>query len=139
MHVTKNIKVEKPVELVDIFPTLFELAGVKIPQVDGKSLVPLLDNDVNTTIDVDFSVSQYRISNEKIGYSLLSNRYRYTEWFDEGYRSYKPYEEGVVIARELYDYDVDPLETKNLVDEAEYASIVIELKSKLKKHLQKYN
>ncbi|RXP44532.1 DUF4976 domain-containing protein [Lutibacter sp. HS1-25] len=137
--ISKNRKVENPVELVDIFPTLFELAGVKTPKVDGKSLVPLMDNDEKSTIDVDFAVSQYRRHKEKMGYSLRTNRYRYTEWFDEGYRSYKPYDEGVVIARELYDYEVDPLESKNLVNEAEYASIVIELKSKLKKHLQKYN
>lgn len=137
--VSRNIKVENPVELVDVFPTLFELAGIKTPKVDGKSLVPLLDNDVKTTIDVDFAVSQYRRSKEKMGYSLRTNRYRYTEWFDDGYRSNKPYEEGLIIARELYDYDKDPLETKNLVKEADYANIVQELNLKLKKHLQKYN
>ena len=135
--VSKNIKVETPVELVDVFPTLFELAGVILPKLDGKSLVPLLDNNTETTIGVDFAVSQYRRHKEKMGYSLRTKRYRYTEWYDEGYRSYKPYEEGVVIARELYDYEVDPLETKNLVDETEYGSVVIELKEKLKNHLQK--
>lgn len=135
--VEKNIKVKNPVELVDVFPTLFDLAGVEIPNLDGKSLVPLLDNNDKTTIYVDYAISQYRRHKEKMGYSLRTERYRYTEWHDEGYRSYKPYEESTIVARELYDYEVDPLETKNLVDEAEYASVVKELKNKLKNHLQK--
>lgn len=135
--VEKNVKVKNPVELVDVFPTLFDLAGVKIPKLDGKSLVPLLDNNSKTTVDVDYAVSQYRRHKEKMGYSLRTERYRYTEWHDEGYRSYKSYEESTIVAQELYDYEVDPLETKNLVDETEYTSIVNELKKKLKKHLQK--
>lgn len=135
--ISKNKKVKNPVELVDVFPTLFDLAGVKMPTLDGKSLVPLLDNNTETTIGVDFAISQYRRHKEKMGYSLRTKRYRYTEWYDEGYRSYKPYEEGVVIARELYDYEVDPLETKNLINDTEYGSVVIELKKKLKNHLQK--
>ncbi|MBG7629133.1 MAG: sulfatase [Bacteroidetes bacterium] len=134
--VEKNVKVKNPVELVDVFPTLFDLAGVKIPNLDGKSLVPLLDNNDKTTIDVDYAISQYRRHKEKMGYSLRTERYRYTEWHDEGYRSYKSYEESTIVARELYDYEVDPLETKNLVNDANYASIVNQLKAKLTNHLQ---
>jgi len=135
--VEKNVKVKNPVELVDVFPTLFDLAGVEIPNLDGNSLVPLLDNDAKTTIDVDYAISQYRRHKEKMGYSLRTERYRYTEWHDEGYRSYESYDDSAIVARELYDYETDPLETKNLVNETEYAKIVVELKSKLKNHLQK--
>lgn len=135
--VAKNTKISKPVELIDVFPTLFDLAGVKSPQLDGKSLKPLLDKDPNTNINPEYAVSQFRRHKSKMGYSIRTDRYRYTEWYDEGYRSYKPYEEGKVIARELYDYEVDPLETKNLVNDASYAAEVKRLKAQLKEFLTK--
>lgn len=135
--VEKNKKVAQPVELVDVFPTLFDLAGVKTLKLDGKSLVPLLDNDTKTTIDTDYAISQFRRHKEKMGYSLRTERYRYTEWHDEGYRSYKSYADSKIVGKELYDYNIDPNETKNLVNNPEYALVVSELKSKLKKHLTK--
>lgn len=135
--VAKNIKIDKPVELLDLFPTLFDLAGVKSPKLDGKSLTPLLDTDPNTNIEPKYAVSQFRRHKSKMGYSIRTNRYRYTEWHDEGYRSYKPYDETRIIARELYDYEVDPLETKNLVDDANYASEANKLKIELKEFLTK--
>ena len=49
--IAKDIKVDNPVELLDLFPTLFDLTGVpQSPQTQGKSLVPLIDNDSSTTI-----------------------------------------------------------------------------------------
>ncbi|MFC2109184.1 sulfatase [Bacteroidota bacterium] len=133
--VQKNKKVATPVELVDVFPTLFDLAGVKIPNVDGKSLVPLLDKSSKTTIDVDYAVSQYHRMKDKMGYSLRTERYRYTEWHGASYRSYKKYNTKNIVGRELYDYETDPNETKNLVDDKSYSAIVTELKSKLMTHL----
>ena len=44
------------------------------------------------------------------GYSLRTDRWRYTEW--------RAISDGSVMARELYDHESDPLETKNLADEA---------------------
>lgn len=135
--VAKNKKVDKPVELLDLFPTLFDLAGVKSPKLDGKSLAPLLDTDPNTNLNPKYAISQFRRHKSKMGYSIRTNRYRYTEWHDEGYRSYKPYDEKRILGRELYDYHEDPLETKNLVDELKYSSIVKELKGDLKSFLTK--
>ena len=51
-----------------------------------------------------------------MGYSIRTDKYRYTEWHDNNYRSYDLYKEENIIARELYDYEKDPLETKNWVD-----------------------
>ena len=135
--IAKNKKENQPVELVDLFPTLFELAGVKpCAQTEGKSLVPLLDDDKKTTITKDFAVSQYHRGKDKEGYSLRNNRYRYTEWHKNTYRTFKPYQEANIVGRELYDYDKDPLETKNLVNDPAYAAIAKQLKTQLKGYLQ---
>lgn len=133
--VEKNQKSHHPVNLVDLFPTVFELANVpQSIQTDGKSLVPLLDNNSATTIDMDYAYHQYS-RGKKMGYSVRTDRYRYTEWHDNDYRSYKTYDNENIAARELYDYQEDPLETKNLVKDSEYLSVVKELKAKLKSHL----
>ncbi len=135
--VEKNIKSANPVNLVDLFPTVFDLAGVPIPdQVDGKSLKPLLDDDSNTAIEMDYAISQYRRHNKTTGYSIRTDRYRYTEWLENGYKSYKPYNIENKMASELYDYESDPLETRNLVDDKNYQNIVSKLQNKLKKHLE---
>jgi arylsulfatase A-like enzyme len=137
--IAKNKRVDNPVNLVDLFPTVFELAGVKqSTQTDGKSLVPLLDTEASTTINMDYSISQYGRAKNKstMGYSLRTERYRYTEWHNNGYRSYDTYKDENIVGRELYDYEKDPLETKNLVDNSAYIDIAKQLKGKLKKHLQ---
>ena len=135
--IKKNQKSHHPVNLVDLFPTAFELANVpQSPQTDGKSLVPLLDDDQSTNIAMDYAYHQYA-RGKRMGYSVRTDRYRYTEWHDNNYRSYDPYKEENIIGRELYDYESDPLETKNWVNDAAYASIVKELKAKLKSHLTK--
>lgn len=136
--VKKNQKSDYPVNLVDIFPTIFELANVpQCTQVEGKSLVPLLDSDTSTTIDMDYAYHQYARGN-RMGYSLRTEHYRYTEWHDNNYRSYEAYKEYNIMGREFYDYLKDPLETKNLVDNPEYATRVKDLRKKLKLHLSKF-
>ena len=140
--VPKGIKIDEPVELLDLFPTIFELAGVQKPkQAEGKSLVPLFNPNTKNKITQDFAVSEYHRNGNKVeGYSIRTKRYRYTEWHGNHYKSFKPYKEENIIGRELYDYEKDPLETKNLVDDPAYAIIVRELKAKLKGFLDKeYN
>ncbi len=135
--VKKNQKSHHPVNLVDLFPTIFDLAGVQQhTQTDGKSLVPLLDDDNATTVTMDYAYHQYK-RGPKMGYSIRTKRYRYTEWHNDNYRSYKNYATSKIAGRELYDYDTDPLETRNLVKDKNYQKIVRDLKSKLKIHLTK--
>ncbi len=137
--VEKNKKSNHPVELVDVFPTLFDLAGVpNSKQTEGKSLVPLLDNDKKTTIEQDYAISQYKRRKDVMGYSLRTERYRYTEWHEGDYRSFKKYNDKNIMGIELYDYEKDPLETQNFADDPAYAKVVAELKEKLKnEHLAK--
>lgn len=135
--VAKNQVSNHPVDLVDLFPTIFDLAGVpNHNQVDGISLKPLLDDNKNTSVDKDYAISQYPRHGKRMGYALRTERYRYTEWHNNGYKSFNPYNSENIEARELYDYEKDPLEKRNLVNDLEYKSVVVKLQNKLKNHLE---
>ena len=132
--VTKGEKIANPVELIDVFPTLFELANVKpSTQTDGKSLVPLLDGNKKTSLDVDFALSQYPRRNGKLmGYSIRTERYRYTEWHGNNYCAATPYDAANIEGVELYDFKNDPLETKNHANDKENEKLVKELQARVK-------
>lgn len=101
------------VELVDIYPTLTELAGLPLPkELEGISMVPLLKNPKLPWKAAVFSQFPRVIGNKDksnvMGYSLRTQNFRYTEWQD--IKSQKVY------IRELYDHKQDPFETSNLVN-----------------------
>jgi iduronate 2-sulfatase len=106
------------VELLDLYPTLVELCGLEGPEnLEGKSLVHLLENPAGSHKTV--ALTQTPRPNypkgkmpESMGYTIRTDRFRYTEW-----RDFKTSE---VQERELYDHKVDHLETENVVDKAKY-------------------
>ena len=82
------------------------LAG--IAQLQGVSLRNLLLGQ--DPIYSRFAVSQYTRPGVR-GYAFRSQRYRYVQWFSASglLQNLKP------LAEELYDYQVDPYESRNLV------------------------
>jgi len=120
--------------LIDLYPTLTALCGVKPPAVmQGQSLAPML-KDVTVTgrgwaltqVVRGGGFKRFGASpsvgddvHRFFGYSLRTGRWRYTEW-DEG-------KEG----RELYDHDADPGEITNRAGEPGQAAVVDELSAKL--------
>lgn len=112
-------KSNSPVEFVDIYPTLCDLAGLPKPDVlEGTSLAPILE-DPSTSVK-DFAVSQYPRGNGKkevMGYSFRDERYRYTRWAPSS-------DPAAIESEELYDYTTDPLETKSLINSPEAAEIL---------------
>ena len=102
-------------ELVDLYPTLAELAGIHgdaSKRLEGRSLVPVLADPSAAVKDAAFTQHQspfYGPPSKWVawGYSVRTQRWRYTEW-----RNIKT---GVVMDRELYDHDADPWETRNVV------------------------
>lgn len=134
--IEKNIKVDHPVELLDVFPTLFDLAGVAPSnQAEGISLVPLMDGKKITSVEKDYAISQYTRRKKTIGYSIRDNRYRYTEWHDN-YSSLHPYDKNNIDAYELYDLEKNPINSINFVDDPAYKKVREDLHKKLKAHLQ---
>jgi len=111
-----------PAEMVDFYPTLAELAGIKPPEhISGISLVPVLKDPAATPRKSAFT--QYGT-----GYSIRDQRYRYTEWGDKG-------TEGA----ELYDHESDPAEMNNLAANPEYKAKVKELSTQLQARITKAN
>lgn len=97
----------QPAESVDVFPTLAELAGLpkpKCPQpLDGKSLAPVLRDPQARVRDHAYHAYPRR----KLGRAIRTERYRLVQWKNPG----QPEKEAVY---ELYDYQQDPHETRNL-------------------------
>ena len=109
-------------ELIDLFPTMCELAGLPAPKgLQGASLVPMLNDASKTTKEFGFTQHPrpaYFDRSEKgvpdaMGYSACNGRVRYTEWRD--------WETGKLIAAELYDHSKDANETVNAIDSPELA------------------
>ena len=138
----KSGKTSSLTEFVDVFPTICDLAGVSIPKnLDGKSLKPLMLK--NTASVKDFSISQYPRKLKKLqmaklgytdanmmGYSLRTDKYRYTIWMNS-FTSKQAFNESQVYASELYDYVKDPFEKVNVVNDKNYTATSAALKSKM--------
>jgi len=103
-------------EFIDIYPTLCELAGVRIPDhVEGKSLLPVLLNP--EAVHKPFAISRFGE-----GDTIRTHRYRYSLYRDRN---------GKVIGRMLYDHKVDPAENKNIAVNPEHALLVKRLETQL--------
>ena len=95
------------VELVDLFPTLAELAGLPLPdQLDSEGIVPTLRDPNHQT--KAFALSQYPRGATRMGYSMRNATHRLTQWVAR--------DTGNLLDCELYDYSESDVETKNLAE-----------------------
>ena len=124
--------VERPVSLIDIYPTLADLCGLqgdtrknaKGARLDGYSLKPLLvepktdrwdgPDAALTVIKADQRPSEQP---DQHHYSVRTRRWRYI-LYNNG-------------SEELYDHDSDPYEWTNLSRDARYAEVKADLKARL--------
>lgn len=108
----RGLKTDALAELIDLYPTLAELCGVTPPKgLPGVSLAPVCRGTAEGVRDD--ALSQYAD-----GYSLRTDRYRYTLWSDGG--------------AELYDHQHDPQEMNNLAGDRSYREIEAELAHRLR-------
>jgi uncharacterized sulfatase len=108
----------RTVELLDLYPTLADLAGVEPPKnLEGASLRPLLENP-----DAEWKRAAFTQVQRAgfAGHSVRTERWRYTEW-DFGAKG-----------AELYDHAADPRELHNLAADSQHAGTVTEMKALLK-------
>ncbi len=102
--------VETPASLLDVYPTLVELAG--LPQkndLQGESLVPLLGHPKRErTVSMTYLRGNH---------AVRSNRWRYIRYKDG--------------SEELYDHSKDPDEITNLARDQEYRDVMRTLRKSL--------
>jgi len=109
----------KTVELVDVYPTLAELTGLKPPAtLEGASLAKLLKNP-----SAQWDKPAYtQVQRGQIpGHSVRTALWRYTEWDMEK------------AGEELYNEETDPTELNNLAADPKYKEVVSQMKALLKK------
>ena len=110
--VTKPNTSSQPVNLIDVYPTLIELADLPEKEdLDGLSLVPLIESDT-------FQWSRPSITTHGRGnHGLRDDRWRYIRYADG--------------SEELYDHLTDANEWNNLAQDSAY----IDVKARLAKWL----
>ena len=118
-------QISSPVELLDLFPTLCELAQIETPTfIDGKSRVDMLNNPDEKYQSVAYSQYYRRYDHSEapqhseslqpsrirqyMGYALRTATHRYVQWRD--------FETGDITAHELYDHRTDDAESENIFD-----------------------
>lgn len=107
----------KITELVDLYPTLAELAGLTPPaNLQGQSLLPLLKNPTTKEWSKDLAFSISRSGGE----SIRTSKWRFTHW---GFGA---------KGEELYDLKNDPNEFTNLARDPNYSGRLNQLKARLK-------
>ncbi len=136
------------VELVDIFPTVVELAGLPaVPTsegLEGKSLVPVLSNPTGNLPEFKAAFSQYprcpsfnpiwaatkyeclqtpKAEIELMGYSVRVDNARYTEWRKWEKTCVPDWSEEGLVAQELYDHTGDMGMGPESIDNYEYVNM----------------
>ena len=107
-----NKKINASSMLLDIFPTLCELSDISQPNdLEGKSLLPLMNGDENT--DNTNRVAYSEMYRSSTGIMVRKGKWKYIR-----YNSEKDY---------LYDIDMDPEERNNLINSTHHQEIISEL------------
>ena len=127
------------VEFTDLFPTIVEATGYgNMPQcpkisadvplcTEGVSFLNLVDNpDLKIR---DFACAQHRFKGFGMGYTIRTDRFRYTETVNlkqsqlptGKYQFQVLWDE--VFGAELYDHETDPQENDNIVSNPDYSNV----------------
>ncbi len=130
----KGQQCDRLVELVDIFPTLSDLAGIQPPKyLQGASMKPLLENPEQQWKSAVFSQHHRRPKESPdkqryMGYSMRTEKYHFVEWY---YWDDDKKLKGDYVTSELYDSMNDPDENINISGELENKEVIKGLSEQL--------
>lgn len=107
--VKENQLCEKPVSLIDLYPTILDLCGLPSRDgLDGQSIAPLLKNPKRNWERPVLTTFGYQ------NHAIRTERWRYIRYVDGG--------------EELYDHNSDPNEWTNLAGNPEFTDVISKLK-----------
>ena len=130
------------VELLDLYPTLCDLAGLPQPKhLHGNSLLPLMHDPLaqvheavisqSSTVDSQMSnqlvggkIDEQAPINSHMGWALRTEQYRYIEWRHTVLHGNTRFFDSAPVGIEFYDYESDTHENQNLANEISYANII---------------
>ncbi|MDC0273380.1 sulfatase [Planctomycetaceae bacterium] len=114
--ITPGASSERPVNLLDIYPTLASLTGCEPPenQLEGNDLSILMRDPEASWSKTTVTTFGYK------NYGVRSERYRYIVYADG--------------TEELYDHETDKWEWTNLANNPEYAAIKKKMRKELPTH-----
>ena len=119
---TKGSTTSCPAEMIDFYPTLAELCEIQAPAgLPGVSLVPVLSQpSARPRLDA--------LTRQDGGYTLRTERFRYTEWGKNG-----------ASGNELYDHKHDPKELNNLANDPAHSETIAKLTTRLRQRIADAN
>lgn len=121
-------------ELVDMFPSLCEIARIEVPDyMQGTSFVPLIKNPELPWKKAAFSQFHRRPKvsadgKRYMGYSINTKKYHYIEWYTW---DPKTGTRGELNSTELYHSEHDPNETVNIAEDEKLRITVNDLSKQL--------
>ena len=118
--IQKNKKTNSIAELVDLYPSICDLANISKPaHLEGNSLTNALKNP--SKVFKNKAYARYQK-----GETLIADNFFYTEWQIND----------KTIAKMLYDHNTDPDENKNLAIEDRYKTVIDSLSNILNKKIK---
>ena len=136
-----NQRLDFPISVIDIFPTLLGLCEIGIPEsIEGINLAPFICGDRNDPPEsvlimnpCPFSIGDPRSPDQVPDYlgrrmeyrGVISDRYTYVRTIDGPWL--------------LYDNLIDPYQINNLIDNNEYETLRVRLDGMMREHMAKIN
>ena len=118
--IQKNKKTNSIAELVDLYPSICDLANISKPaHLEGNSLTNALKNP--SKVFKNKAYARYQK-----GETLIADNFFYTEWQIND----------KTIAKMLYDHNTDPYENRNLAIEDRYKTVIDSLSNILNKKIK---
>lgn len=112
---------------IDFAPTILELAGIGIPShIQGESLVPILtgkSKKVHDSILIEYYSHEnpFRWTVDTDYRAVIKDNHKYIKWLRHEGKD------------ELYDLTLDPFELNNVIDDADKAAILDDMKQDMKR------
>lgn len=124
-NIVKAKKVDTPVTLQDIFPTILDILGEEIPKdLDGESMFKLIKNE---DIDREYVHGEHSTCYSELHEMqyIVSGDYKYI-WYPRREKS----------SEQLFNLKADPYEIKDLAEVKEYSEILNKMRGFMAKELE---